>query len=428
MKWPLCREFDGLQVGICRSLECFVFYTCLPFWINPMARKLIICTTALCFAITYGWAQLNLDFHANQSQEIDGRFKLEVSPTVLDEILKITGEKMTVNPISFTFNNQLLDIKSCKTRGNTTLKFRRKSFSISLNKPLQQSMINKLAINNLAMDRNYWRSRLCFLLMKQIGIFPLQNQYAELILNGQTQGTYLMIQKPDDFTRFKECKLLVRRGDGSKISIEYAETRQEKKVAKILKNTHELPKVLSGKPLSDSLNTILDMEHYNKWLAFNFLIMNGDYYDELFLYLDPETNRFDIIPWDYDDIFSSGPHEGIKKRNQVLGDRLLFSSEASFDQAIAKDNLLYTQYLQDFEVVLSTLTPEVLKENFEKVYGGLYPYFANSKVIAQSEYDQAGLTSLSLLEEDLNNYFQFLIRRRVKIINTIASQLNLSNQ
>ena len=132
---------------------------------------------------------------------------------------------------------------------------------------------------------------MCFLLMKHIGIFPLQNQYAEFILNGQTQGTYLMIQKPDDFTRFVDCKLLVRRGDGSKISIEYAETKQEKKVAKMLKNIHELLKVLSGKALSDSLHTILDMEHYNKWLAFNFLIMNGDYYDELFLFMDPETNQ-----------------------------------------------------------------------------------------------------------------------------------------
>ena len=98
-----------------------------------MDRKLIICITALCLLTTYAWSQLNLEFHANQSQDIDSRFKLEVNPMVLEKILEITGEKMTIVPNSFTFNKQLLDVKSCKTRGNTTLKFRRKSFSLSLN-------------------------------------------------------------------------------------------------------------------------------------------------------------------------------------------------------------------------------------------------------------------------------------------------------
>ena len=77
---------------------------------------------------------------------------------------------------------------------------------------------------------------------------------------------------------------------------------------------------------------------------------------------------------------------------------------------------------------MNTLTPEVLKENFEKVYGELYPYFANSKIVAQSEYDEAGLTSMSLLEEDLNTHFQFLIRRRSSIIETITSQQKSMNQ
>ena len=74
--------------------------------------------------------------------------------------------------------------------------------------------------------------------------------------------------------------------------------------------------------------------------------------------------RFDIIPWDYDDIFASGPHEGLKKRNQVLGDRLLFSSEASFDQAIGNDNYLYKEYLQDFEVVLEHFDARSIKGKF----------------------------------------------------------------
>jgi len=269
--------------------------------------------------------QSPLSFDVDPPGKIQDRFKLEVQDHNLDKILDITGQKISVNPKTLFFNQIPLQVKSCKTRGNTTLLYRRKSFSISLYEPIsmQQSPIRKLAINNMAMDQNYWRARLCFLLMKQLGIFHLSNQYVELTLNGQTQGAYLAIQKPDDYGQSLQSDLMVRRGT-NRISIEYSEDAINRTPMKKLKAMRDLPKDLSGKQLFDSLNAIMNMEHYNKWLAFNFLILNGDYQDELFLYSGPETNRFEIIPWDYDDTFASQPHEGMKKRNQALGNRFIF--------------------------------------------------------------------------------------------------------
>lgn len=51
------------------------------------------------------------------------------------------------------------------------------------------------------------------------------------------------------------------------------------------------------------LSPVLLGEKKIEKLAFNYLIRNGDYTDELFLYLTGKGNQFQIIPWDYDDIF-----------------------------------------------------------------------------------------------------------------------------
>ena len=103
---------------------------------------------------------------------------------------------------------------------------------------------------------------------------------------------------------------------------------------------------------------MVHLDHYFKWLAFNYLIKNGDYTDELFLYLDEDENRFDIIPWDYDDIFMRQPHDGFDKRNQVLDHQLLFSGEAYLDVVIDGDKFLYLEFLRNFSQIVKILKNE----------------------------------------------------------------------
>jgi spore coat protein H len=361
-------------------------------------------------------AQLNLE-NAGPTSEINNRFDFEISDFSLDELLEVTGEKLTLKPKNVAFNGQPLKVKSCKTRGNTTLLFRRKSLSLSLDDPInfRGTSTKKLALNNLAMDQNYWRARLCFMLMEKIGIFPLKNQYTELVTNQRTQGTYLMIQKPEDYCRNIGSAILVRREGVRGLKIEYTDGATAKKSMKPLKQLKELCKQYAGKPLYDSLKQIIDFNAYSKWLAFNYLIMNGDYLDELFLFLNPETDRFQILPWDYDDVFASQPHEGQKRRDHMLGGQLLFSSEAPFDLVIAKDEYLYQLYLEGFKDVLKTISPEVLRNSFLQVFQELYPFFSDPEVMAQSQFDQSGMTNLELLKQDLNQHYQFLVDRRFSI-------------
>jgi len=124
-----------------------------------------------------------------------------------------------------------------------------------------------------------------------------------------------------------------------------------------------------------------------KWLAFNFIVRNGDYSDEVFFYIEPEIQKYRIIPWDYDDIFASAPHEGSLQRNKAIGDKLIFSSEDDLDKKIASDPYLYRAYLAKFKEVLEIISPAVLKQVFENTYAELYPYYSNKDIISNSEFD-----------------------------------------
>jgi len=148
------------------------------------------------------------------------------------------------------------------------------------------------------------------------------------------------------------------------------------------------------------------------WLAFNFFVRNGDYTDEVYFFVDPATEKFGIIPWDYDDLFASAPHERNLESIKALGGKLFFSTEDLLDKKIVNDPYLYGIYLVHFKELLDKLSPDVLKCVFENTYAELHPYYSNYKIISNSKYDLRGETSLSELESNLQALYEQLVTHR----------------
>lgn len=382
---------------------------------------------------TLVWAQqagLYLNLPGTLPHESKNIFTLEVESYCQSKLNEITGEKFTIRKCKMTYNDIPLSVRSCKVRGHSTLYFKRKSLSISLEEPLvwDQGQIRKLALNSLSMDQHYYRNRLSFLLMEKAGIFPLQSAYAELRINHKSAGLYLAVQKPEDFIRALESPLLTRREYEGRYTVEYSDGDDTRSQMKRLRGIPKLTKQYAGQQLYDSLNAVFSLDNYFKWLAFNYLIKNGDYTDELFLYLTLNDDRFDIIPWDYDDIFNSQPHDGFDQRNKVLDHKLLFSAEALLDVVIDSDDYLYLKFLQSFHELLDILTPEIIKAGFEQVYVELYPYFCDQELIAQSASDQYGLTSLTDLRANLQKQFQATLYQLKSVESIIQSELRRLSQ
>jgi spore coat protein H len=216
----------------------------------------------------------------------------------------------------------------------------------------------------------------------------------------------MIMETPENWAiREKKSPLVLRRGYDHAID----KTKNNKKYdrnsyKKYLSNYNQLYKSLdkgTGEGLYKILSEYIDLENYMKWLAFNFLVHNGDYADEVFFYIDPGIDKYRIIPWDYDDIFAISPHEGKELRNKILGDKLIFSSEDLLDQKIAADPYLYGEYLKRFKEVLDQITPELLKNIIENSYAELYPFYSDEKIISNSKFDYYKDASLENLKEYL---------------------------
>jgi spore coat protein H len=165
------------------------------------------------------------------------------------------------------------------------------------------------------------------------------------------------------------------------------------------------------------------VEEYMKWLSFNYFVRNGDYTDEVWLYLDPEEKKFRIIPWDYDDIFAINPHEGATNRSEIEK-RFIFSVEDVLDKKIASDPYLFNVYLTCFRKMLEKLTPEVIKKIFEKTYAELYPYFVNEEIILMSKYDAYEETNLEKMTNQMSFLYSYLIRLRDRYLKSLESRIS----
>ncbi len=371
-----------------------------------------------------GDKKLNL---TGPGKKIENTISIITPGREFENIKARTGEKDNVYPSALTINGQKLEPKEIKTRGQSTLYFPRKSFSFSLksaasfNHGERNETFRKFYLLSLSMDRNYCNNYLAFKMMENSGLFSLFYSFCELIVNGRSEGVYMLIERPEDWAlKKKNSPLLIRRGYDGKIDKlktgKKTDRDETKKYMNCFRQIYHCLNKYEGESLYDTLSEWLETDMYMKWLAFNFFVRNGDYTDEVYFFIDPLTDKFGIIPWDYDDVFSSAPHEGFAESRKFTGNKLFFSTEDVLDKKIVADPFLYEKYLVQFRELLTQLTPEVLQNVFENTYAELFPYYSDSEIIKNSIYDQYKDADLTTLESRMINLYEYLSNYRNTLI------------
>lgn len=347
-----------------------------------------------------------------RGRKIENSISLFISRSDYKAIKATTGGKITVKPLSLIINGDSVNANKINTRGQTTLLYRRKSFNFDLkSKALfrhgeKAESFKRFFALSLSMDRNYCNNRLAFEMMETLGLFSLFYSYCELRINGQSEGIYMIVERPEDWAlKKKDSPLLIRRGyehNMDKIATGKVIERDEtKKYCNYYIQIYRCLDKYNGEVLYKNLSAWLDLDFYMKWLAFNYLVRNGDYTDEVYFYFNPSINKYSIIPWDYDDLFLSAPHEGNIENKSLLGDKLIFSGEDLLDARIASDLYLHHIYLNEFSKMLNQLSPDVLIRVFENTYAELYPYYSTNEIINMSEYDAYKNANFERLGNDL---------------------------
>ncbi len=368
-------------------------------------------------------------------QPMDSSFpqiRIRISPNQLNNLLLSKGEKMVLKSPVMTVNEETAVVREIHSRGNNSLTFEHKSLSVELEKAVTVSgngkkvKLKKFDLMNLVMDKNLWHNRWAFMNMAKVGIFPLFNTYCTVWINDQPQGIYLLVEKPRHYTAGDaKSPYMIRRGPEHNIEGEYIDTDVKDDAKKYKKQFQALYDDISkfkGEELHKKLNASLYLEHYFNWMAFNYLIMNGDYMDELYLYILPKTGQFDVIPWDYDDILRPAPHEGIRARNAVqsLKNKLVFSSEDPLDRAIGSDDYVYKMYEEEFRKLLKTLPAESLQATATQVMAELESLNRDAVSAKASMFLGKEPFVMDQAKGDMNTSITFVISRR----NSLEKDLN----
>ncbi len=323
-----------------------------------------------------------------------------------------------------SINGNSHPIKLITTRGKSSLKQRRKSYTVKLKGSIiihfnsGDKTLENFYLISMSMDRNYVHNRFAFDCLNALGIFPLAHRYVSLKINNIDEGIYLLTERPFDYILGELASpYALRRLQSGVIDKDRAADNIRgsdiKMYRKRFKQIHKSLKETYHSEHYHILDAQIDMQAYMRWLAFNYLVRNGDYTDELYCYILPGTDsvRFGIMPWDFDDILAREPHEGKEGRARFDKDKLLFSTEDPLDQIIARDSVLYAIYLKELHTVVEILSENKLKEIITNIYADLLPYYGRPIIIAASRYDVFGETNEDKLREYLQKLYEFVLER-----------------
>lgn len=369
----------------------------------------------LLLSFIFLWISISL--FAQKEESTFPTFHFHLHALDFQKLIESKGQKFEIKPIQAQLNEEEIEIEKIRIRGKSSLHFSRKSFSIHLSKnselsfPSSPKAFRKFYLMSLSMDKFDYYNRLAFQCMAEIGIFPLDYRYAQLMINEEDQGTYFFVEKPDEYVlKHLKASYLMRRGEYSQADdIEWAKGLSKAEAKNYQKKYLEIKRICKqyeGGELQEKLSALIDLPAYMKWLAFNYWINNGDYNDEIFFYVKHENSvpLFSILPWDYDDIFAEGPHEGWTIRNKRIKDALIFSSEDYLGRKIASDPMLYAQYLEVLEEVIAQLSEEKLKEIFGDI---------REELKELDKYQKGDLLMGRL--KDLDEKFEFMMAKRAEM-------------
>jgi spore coat protein CotH len=229
---------------------------------------------------------------------------------------------------AFIFDGERVEKVAIRTKGNSSLNSSANSnttrfpFKVDFNEYVDGQAfcgIKKLAFNTGFKDPSLMREHIAYKLGAEVGLYSPRTMYADLWVNGEHVGLYLMVEPVDD-DFFIEKHFANDDGDLYKpdwpaghlmdqgntledypgVEIENnQETSDHSKLMKLIQVTNHGP--------NEELDSVLNVEMMLRYAAFNALLVNLDSYtgNGHNYYIYEQESVFTIIPWDLNEAFGN---------------------------------------------------------------------------------------------------------------------------
>ncbi len=258
-------------------------------------------------------------------------------------------------------------------RGQSSFGCDRRSYTLRLEGATPRFLVpgssgTRFHLVSLCLDRLYLRNATALALMAELGLFPIPFDVVELVVDGASQGPYLLTEEVDVALRRQHTGVtaVVRRvGTGGTFvpEVKWAAGDRDAagaRLAGLLDGLEEL----SGIKLDQAIRARLNLDQYYAWLGLMTLLGSGDYGDEVFFYGTVVTNgegaaaeHWSIAGWDQDDLFADCHGLGQNALFDPFG--LSICAEAQIEKRLFADPLLYKGYVDVAGRLLTRVTPAV---------------------------------------------------------------------
>lgn len=273
-----------------------------------------------------------------------------------------------------------------KTRGQDCIRAARKCFSVE---PIHA---NDPAFHLLSLwqDYGYFNYALGLETMEMLGIGTFRHRFVHVVINDQSYGLYLLVENPVDGLRTtKDAQFVGKRSIWPKpLRVQFADSKGQQPVED-LKSAfarmvdHSLK--LKGHHKVRYLSTHMDLTAYFDWLTLNSLLLNGDYENDLLLYVSRKRNPAHAYPyfkfagWDFERLFTA------PASMEPLD--LLASQHHPLDRSLMRDFEARKALAQRVLIVLDKhLNPAAIRAAFQKVKTEISPYLT-PEILAASKLD-----------------------------------------
>jgi len=274
-----------------------------------------------------------------------------------------------------------------RVRGGHTREYPKKSYEL---------VANGITVHMNAEydDPSMIRNALSFTFFRMIGVPSPETKFSTLLVNGEDLGIYVEIEAVDrQFFRKRKIgmkSLVYATNDDATFSLISPETKQRKEslfdgYKLMIGTTSERKRLasfiaalnaLEGQALYDHINSNLDIDNYLRWLAGAVCTGNYDGFNQNYaLYRHESTNKYRIIPWDYEGTWSRDSYGKFFGREPVpiTGRNELTKRLLSFRPVRRQ----YAELLQG--ILASTFTVARIAPIVERLYEEISPTIAKDR-------------------------------------------------
>jgi len=264
------------------------------------------------------------------------RIDIRLHPDSLNQLIRLGSQGDNHHYLSTVIfdNGTVVDTVErvgVRLRGNTSRGSQKKSFKLSFNtyEPGRKFYgLEKMNINGEHNDPSIIRSKLAWDILRKMDIPAPRANHVRLYINNQYIGLYINVEHIDE--EFAQSRFGSQDGNLYKCTFPatleylgndpdlYKQEQWEKRPYELKTNTDlddysdlaHFIDVLNNTPIEDlecALEKVFNVDSYLKIIAFEMLSAHWDgpiyLKNNFYLYNDPITNKFELIPFDLDNTF-----------------------------------------------------------------------------------------------------------------------------